>query len=198
MQATKCSLRVPALFAAVLIGPWASPDVFAQAAAGATDFSALDRGRTVAVVDDAGTETTGRLVRVTPTALTIKTDGGNRVFELPHVTTVHEVGDPLKNGMVIGLLAAGTLGIVVGASVSDCGAWLEGYVACTTAEKVQNAAIGGALYGAIGLGVGALVDKAMSGRTLRYVRPAQANAVTVSLAPSISASGARMLIGAAW
>ncbi len=98
----------------------------------ANDFGGLTGARTVAVVDDSGCETTGRLVRVTPESLTMKFDGHERAFELTHVTTVHEVGDPLTNGLAIGFLVGGALGVVGGALVSDCGGWFEGFRTCTS------------------------------------------------------------------
>lgn len=54
------------LLAAFLICAGALPASAQTAPAAADDFSALSRARRVAVVDDTGQETTGRLVPVTP------------------------------------------------------------------------------------------------------------------------------------
>jgi hypothetical protein len=170
----------------------------AQVAPAAADFSVLSGVRTAAIVDDSGRETTGRLVRVTPQSLTLKVDGHEQVFEFDHVTTVHEVGDPLTNGLIIGLLIGGSLGVVGGAFVMDCGGPPDGLRACTSTDRSRNAAIGGAVYGAIGLGIGAVVDKAIGRRTLRYARAARPGAATVSVAPSIGPAGARLFVIAAW
>ncbi len=134
------------LCAALLICICALSRASAQTApALADDFSVLSGVRTVTVVDDAGRETTGRLVHVTPESLTMKVDGREHVFERAHVTTV-----------------------------------------------------GSASFGAIGLSIGAVVDKAISRRTLRYVRTVRPGAPAVSLAPSFGVAGARLLVTAAW
>jgi len=116
------------------------------------------------------------------------------VFERTHVATVHEVGDSVANGVIVGLLAGGALGVAV-ASFSDC---YEGSRVCTGSENAHNRAIGGTLFGAIGLGIGAVMDERHERRTLRYARTVRPGAATVWLAPSIDVAGARLLISAAW
>jgi hypothetical protein len=195
MQTTvSLSVRWHALCAAFLMCTGTLSASAQTAPAAADDFSALSRLRTVAVVDDTGQETTGRLVRVTSESLTMKVEGRERVFDRAHITTVHEVGDSLTNGMIVGLLAGGALGVAY-ASFSDC--YKDSRV-CTASENARNRAIGGALFGAIGLGIGAVIDKRHERRTLRYTRPVASRAPTVSLAPSLGVTGARLLVTAAW
>jgi hypothetical protein len=199
MQPTRCSFPAHVLYTALFICLGTLSDASAQPARGAaSDFSSLDRARDIAVVDDAGSETKGRLVRFTPESLTMKmVDGRERVFERPYVATIHAVGDPLKNGMVYGLLVGAPLGIVAGAAVGECGGYEE-WRPCTRTEKLYLGAVGGAMLGAMGLGVGAIVDNLIGRRTLLYERPARSRVPAVSIAPSVTLSGARLLLTAAW
>ena len=199
MRPTTRFFAVRALCAALVICLGALSQVSAQTAPGpAHDFSGLDRARNVAVVDDAGTEVTGRLLRFTPESLTMKVDGRERVFERRTVATVHGIGDPLKNGMLVGLGAGAAYGIAAGAIGTTCGGFFTEERTCTPTEKAQLGAVGGVLFGAVGLGVGALVDRLISRRTLLYARTPPSGSPTVSLAPVVTVSGARLRLTATW
>jgi hypothetical protein len=86
---------------------------------------------------------------------------------------------------------------VAGAAVGECGGYEE-WRPCTRTEKLYLGAVGGAMLGAMGLGVGAIVDNLIGRRTLLYERPARSRVPAVSIAPSVTLSGARLLLTAAW
>lgn len=124
----------------------------------------------------------------------MKVDGQERMFERTHVTTGHEVGDSFANGTIMDLLAGGPLGVAY-ASFADC------YTAsrvCRGSEIARNRTIGGTLFGAIGFGIGAVMDKQHERRTPRYARTVRPRAPAASLAPPLGVAGARRLVTVAW
>jgi hypothetical protein len=92
-------------------------------------------------------------------------------FARRDVTRVYERGDSLKNGMMIGLVTGAVIGIAAGVSGTDCGGFFTGVRSCTGGEKARLGAIGGAVFGTLGLGVGAGIDALMIGRRLVYETP---------------------------
>ncbi len=69
---------------------------------------------------------------------------------------------------------------------------------CTGSDNAHNRTIGGALLGAIGLGIGAVMDTRHKRRTPRYARTVRPLAPAVSFAPSLGVAAARPLVTAAW
>lgn len=69
---------------------------------------------------------------------------------------------------------------------------------CTGSDNAHNRTIGGALLGAIGLGIGAVMDTRHERRTPRYARTVRPLAPAVSLAPSLGVAAARPPVTAAW
>ena len=74
---------------------------------------------TVYVVDDAGVETTGKLLRIDPDAVVLLVGGAERRVEAPHVRRIDKRGDSLKNGAWIGAVIGAAFG-ALGAGLSDC------------------------------------------------------------------------------
>src|SRR5687767_14202605 len=74
---------------------------------------------TVHVLDDAGAETTGRLLQLTPDALVLLVDGTERRFDAARVRRIERRGDSLKNGALIGLGIGTGMGLLA-AGISDC------------------------------------------------------------------------------
>lgn len=199
MTPTTRTLAVIVFSVAVLIGVGTPTVASAQPAPGvANDLSGVDGARKIAVVDAAGRETTGRLLRVSPESLTLEVEGRERVFQRLDIDTVHGVGDPLKNGMLLGLLTGGTLGIVGGAVGTECGGFFTEVRTCTASEKAQLGAVFGAILGGVGLGLGALVDALISRHTLLYARPARPGATAFSIAPQVTSSSAELRLTATW
>ena len=120
---------------------------------------------TVYVLDDAGAETTGKLVRIDPDSIVILVDGNERRFEAAHVKRVQKRGDSLKNGAVIGAILGAVLGGISG-GLADC----PGSESSCSGFRVAAVAISTGVYAAIGAGVDAL----HSGRTTLYTAPSVA------------------------
>ena len=66
----------------------------------------MKRGTTIFVIDSSGTETRGRVVDVSPSALTFAVDGVQRRMEQETVRQVQTYGDSLWNGLLIGTAVA--------------------------------------------------------------------------------------------
>jgi hypothetical protein len=122
------------------------------------DRSALS---TVFVLDDAGLETRGQLLRLDPDAVVVLVNGSERRFETRSVARVSKRGDSLKNGAISGLVVGITMGIL-GAVVVDCGQANR----CREAQFAQTVLSTG-LYTAIGTAI----DAAVQGRTVLYQAP---------------------------
>jgi hypothetical protein len=162
---------VPALFGLLL---FSFGNVEAQ-----TSFDELPRrvkpGQKVYVTDPLARETEGTLVRLSTTSLTLLVRGAEREFPRAEVESVSRRGDSVRNGMIIGMLVAGGLGL---ASVltDDCSA---DFAAATCAGVVG-------LNAAMGAGVGALIDYGVKGKTLVY----RSKRAAVSAAPLFLRTGA--------
>ena len=126
----------------------------------------LHSGNTVYVIDDTGHETKGRVVDVSPSALTLDVDGISRRLEQDRIRQVQRYGDSLWNGVLIGMAAA-TPGLLIADPAyrpcTDNPSRL-----CADAQAGQRVlAIG--LMGAIGGGI----DWLIRGRRQVYLAPGQ-------------------------
>lgn len=165
---------------------------------GPGDFSELEEGREIAVTDDTGATARGELLRFTPESLTMRVAGQERVFDRQSVTTVYGMRDSVGNGMLIGLLTGIGVGASLGAFGSDCGGFMVPVRPCDSGEQIALALIGGVLLGGAGLGIGTAIDALIPGRPLLYQRSAASTGTTVSLRPSLAASGAGLRLAVAW
>lgn len=148
----------------------------AEAQAVATSFDQLavvvKPGDKVSVVDNAGSETEGRVGSVSRDALSIVTKAGPRVLGQADVVRVRQRrSDSLVNGMIIGAIA-GTAYFATAAALlkdSDGGDVI-----------VSTAIVGGVLFAGAGAAAGAGVDALIARRQVIYERPASGSSVSVA------------------
>ena len=133
---------------------------------------------TVYVLDDAGMETSGRLIRLNPDSLDLLVDGAERRFEAIRVTRIQKRGDSLRNGALIGAVVGLGMGLV-GGGISDCPGDDPGGSCPGTRASLVLFSTG--LYAAIGTAIDALVI----GRTTLY-RAANKGPTVVLEAPAPS------------
>jgi hypothetical protein len=139
---------------ALLISMYAATGASAQSApAVATDFSGIAKGRTVTVVDDAGQQTKGVVVRLSADQLTMTVHDREVAFERQHVVAIYERGNSVKKGMTLGLLSGPALGIAALASGGGNDPYLLPGVL---------------IFSALGFGVGTAIDALIPGRQLIY------------------------------
>ena len=193
------SFSMRSLALVFVISAVATPAARAQTtASGAEDFSALVGTRSsLIVIDDAGKETSGRLLRADRESLTMTAAGRELTFERQHVTSVYERGDSVKNGMYIGLVTGAAVGIAGGVSSTQCGGFF-GARACTGGDKARLAAIGGTMLGALGMGIGVGIDALITGRRLVYDRPRRSARRTILIAPALAPSMTTLSLAVAW
>jgi hypothetical protein len=179
---------------------FAAADVSAQTPQGVTgDFSGLaDTRPSIAVIDDAGKETRGRLLNFDPDRLTMRAGGHDLTFDRQHVTGVYQLGDSLKNGARNGFIIGAALGIAAGAAGTDCGDFWVGVRSCTGGEKVRLAAVAGSFMGGLGMGIGAGIDALITGRRVLYERPRGAEAPAISIIPSLAQTRKTLALTVAW
>jgi hypothetical protein len=152
--------RTLAMVAIILI----AQVVHAQDAAQKWPGLATSELSTVYVLDVAGTETHGKLVRLNSDSIVLLIDGTERQFDLARIKRVQKRGDSVRNGAIIGALIGGLFG-GLGMAISDCpggdpGGHCAGY-------RVAGFVISTAAYTAIGAGIDSLVV----GRTTLYAAP---------------------------
>jgi hypothetical protein len=191
----KISMRV--LRFTFLTSVVATVQASAQTPRVADDFSALaGTGPSIVVLDDAGKETKGRLVRFDPQSFTMTAGGRDLTFDRQHVTRVYQRGDPLKNGMLIGLVTGAAIGFAGGVSISDCGFFVP--QPCSARTKARVGAVLGGMLGAIGLGIGVATDALITGRRLIYERPRRAESAAIFIVPSFARSSASVSLNVGW
>lgn len=185
---------------AVLVSLFATPAALAQTVSGvAQDFSGLEGTRSsIVVIDDAGNETTGRLLRFDAESLTMTAAGRDVTFDRQHVTRVYQRGDSLKNGMIIGFVTGAAFGIAAGVGGTDCGGFFEQARTCTGGEKARLGAVFGGVFGALGLGIGVGIDALITGRGLLYERPRRSEGPGISIVPSFARSSTKLSLTVAW
>ena len=111
--------------------------------------AAQNAGDTIFVTDRNGVQTDGVLLRTAPEGLTLLVDGQERLFPAAGVGRV-EKRDSRWNGALIGAVPGTLMGMMAaGASCSPrCG---------------RDVPLGALVYGAIGAGIGALIDSQIDG-----------------------------------
>jgi len=163
--------------------------------------------RKVIVTNHAGTETRGRLLRVTANELTMAVDGQDRTLAREQVAAIFEQGDSVKNGMKYGFLAGTAVGFTAGVSKTQCGRDQFGigfitsygsYSPCTASERVSQGLREGLLLGLLGTGIGAGIDALIPGRRLLYEKTKPAAAATISIVPSVARSRMSLLTSVSW
>jgi hypothetical protein len=131
-------------------------------------WKGLDRSAlsTVFVLDDAGVETRGQLLRLDSDAIVVMVNGSERRFDTARVARVSKRGDSLKNGALIGL-AVGIAGAVAAVTTIKC----DG--SCDRRLQAAWLTVNTGVYAA----VGTAIDAAIQGRTVLYRAPAPRPAV---------------------
>jgi len=119
---------------------------------------------TVYVLDDTGTETTGRLLRLTADSLVLLVDGAERQFDAARVRRIQRRGDSLRNGAIIGAVVGVGIGFLAG-GIADCGRDDPGGSCAGT--RVAAVLVSTGVYAAVGAGIDALIQ----GRTTLYQAP---------------------------
>ena len=128
---------------------------------------------TAYIRDDAGVETTGRLLRLDEKSVVMLVDGQQRVFDLAHVWSVQKRGDSLRNGTIAGSVVGLILGVVGG--LADCS-----YGECT-GRWIVYTVTSTAFYGLVGMGIDAMIP----GRTTLYQRPIVTSGSTARPGPAL-------------
>lgn len=131
-------------------------------------WKGLDRSAlsTVFVLDDAGVETRGKLLRLDHDAIVVLVNGSERRFETRRVASVTKRGDSLRNGVVIGAVV-GIVSGVLGSAMAECKNDRGGFSGCGAGTRVGLAVLSTGLYAAAGAGI----DAAIQGRTVLYQAP---------------------------
>lgn len=109
---------------------------------------------TVYVLDDAGVETSGKLVRLNPDSIVVLVGGAERRFDAARVRRVQKRGDSIRNGAIIGAIVGAVFG-ALGAGISDCPADNPG--GNCAGSRVALFALSTGVYTAMGAGIDALI-----------------------------------------
>lgn len=138
---------------------------FAQATAPSWPGLATAGLSTVHVLDDAGAETSGRVLRLDPDSLVLLVGDTERHFDAAGVRRIDRRGDSLRNGAIIGAIVGVAVGLFA-ANLADC----PGDDSSGSCPGVRAAGVllSTGTYAAIGIGIDALVI----GRTTLYEAPA--------------------------
>lgn len=149
----------------------------------------ISPGHTVYVIDDAGLETRGQVVSLSPSELTLRVDGQPRSMSAPRIRQVQRYGDSVWNGLAIGAAVA-----LPGMLISD-----PRYVPCRndpqrtcSDNEIAQRVMGAALVAAVGAGIDALIR----GRDQVYVAPGPISraARRVVVSPRITDAGAGLTV----
>jgi hypothetical protein len=143
----------------------------------------LKEGQSIVITDTGGGKTTGKVIGVSPSSLTVRAAGAEQSISAASVSRI-TMADSLQNGVLIGL--------GVGAGVGAALAVADNSSRCQTSQgfciKFDNgvAALAGALVGAgLGLGIGLGIDAALRPRLLyQSSGPAARAAITPILGTS--------------
>jgi len=151
--------RVAILIAAL------SPGV-ASAQDAASNWPGLVSSRlsTVYVLDNAGTETSGKFLRLNPDSIVLLVDGAERRFETSRVARIQKRGDSLRNGAIIGAVVGVALGILT-AGIADCPG--DRTSDGCPGSRAALLLVSTGFYSAVGTGIDALIP----GRTTLYEAP---------------------------
>lgn len=119
---------------------------------------------TVYVLDDAGIEVSGQLLRLNSDSIVLLVGGVEHRLDAARVKRIDKRGDSLRNGALIGAVVGAVMGLLV-AGISDCpGTDPSGSCPGTLAAAFL---LSTGVYAAMGTGIDALVV----GRTTLYQAP---------------------------
>ena len=154
-------MRALAILALALI----PTSVSAQGTAQSWPGLATVEPSTVYVLDDAGVETSGRLLRLDPDSLVLLVGDTERRFEAARVRRIEKRGDSLRNGAIIGAVVGAAIGLL-GTNLADCPG--DNPSGPCPGARAAMVVLSTGFYAAAGTGIDALVV----GRTTWYEAPA--------------------------
>jgi hypothetical protein len=148
----------------------------------------LKIGSVIYVEDEAGRRTKGRLVDLSGSSLMLESGSGRelRKFAADRLVRVSQV-DSLADGFGIGFAMGALPGVRLGLTVH--GHCYNESPTESCPGMISASLIGGAILGAIGGGLGALVDSAINGETLVFAKPQVSSVARVRLTPVLSKRG---------
>jgi hypothetical protein len=139
-------------------------------------------GQTVYVVEASGQEVRGKILEISHSALTVSDAGARTRFAAEDIRAVDRYGDPLWNGLAIGLGVGAGMALLSDPREVQCP---DGSSGCTDAQAgARLAAV--ALGGALGAGIDALSRR----RTRVYLSPEPGASTYVLFAPYATLHGA--------
>ena len=153
----------------------------------------LERQARVIVLDNNGSEWTGRLLKIDEAAVTLATPDGPLAVSRARVAEIYRRGDSVVSGSKIGAVTGAILGVWF-TKETGCGAMLSGYEPCSAREYAASVAITSGLGAAIGVGLDALVR----GRTRIYPTATRGFWPAVNLAPQVSPRHAAIVVSTRW
>ena len=153
----------------------------------------LGRHARLIVLDNNGSEWTGRLLKIDEAAVTLATPDGPRSIARDRVAEIYRRGDSVVSGIAIGAVTGAILGAWF-MKETGCGAMLSGYESCSAREYAGGVAITSGLGAGIGLGLDALVR----GRTRIYPSETRGFWPAVNLAPQVGRRHAAVVVSTRW
>lgn len=120
----------------------------------------------VFVLDDRGTETRGRLVRIDDETVVLLVGAAQRRFETRSVQRISRRGDSLRNGAIAGAVFGAVMGTLA-AYMADCRNARGGIGGCGVLQGSAFIVGSTLFYTSLGIGLDALV----AGRTRIYEAP---------------------------
>ena len=175
-----------------------------ERAGGPDNFDGQPAGGHVIVATNSGVETSGRLLRFTTDELTLSVNGSDRTFARHQITSILARGDSIKNGVTIGLLTGAATGFLTGVMKDDCdhtpvvGPAYFTPLDCYADEKIVQGLKQGALASLAGAGIGAVIDKLITGRRLVYGTQKDRAPVAISIVPSLAPSRIGVMTSVSW
>ena len=162
------STNAPLILTLLLLIAAATPSASAQTANSFEQLVLLvESGDRVTVTDSAGREQSGSIVDLSPSALTLRTNGARHDFRAESVRTISWWRpDPLRQGALIGLAAGAITALALFVPHNDFSG--------------SGKAVFLGLFAGAGMGMGAGVDALIPSRQVIYKSPGTARRVTVA------------------
>ena len=177
------STNTPLILTLLLLIAVAAPSASAQTASSFEQLVLLvGSGERVTVTDSAGREQTGSIVDLSPSALTLRTNGARHEFRAESVRTISWLRpDPLRQGALIGFAAGAATALALFFPHGD---W-----------SGTGKAVFLGLFAGAGMGMGAGVDAMIPTRQVVFRSPTAARRLTVAPVLTSNRKGLAVSIG---
>ena len=177
------STNTPLILTLLLLIAAATPSASAQTASSFEQLAVLvESGDRVTVTDSAGREQTGRIIDLSPSALTLRIDGAGYDFRAASVRTIRQWRpDSLRQGALIGLAAGAITAAALYFPLDDF----------TGLGKAMTLG----MFAAAGTGIGVGVDALIPTRQVIFRSPAAARRLTVAPLLARNRQGVAVSIG---